>query len=89
MRNPSGLMVFVDGNHNLPNRLAFIRDHNDSWPVRNSGDDPYGISSRIWFRHIDNTDPRAGRVNMLFADGHVESKSFEEVADTYGLWLYE
>ncbi len=89
MRNPSRLMVFVDGNSLHDNRLAFIRDNNAVWPVRNSGSDPDGVTDRVWFRHIDNNDPRAGRVNMLFADGHVESKSFAEVADTYGLWLYE
>ncbi len=89
MRNPSRIMIFADGWNRFPGRISRFSNSNWSWPFRNSGDDPAGANYSAWFRHLDNTDPRAGSLNMLFVTGHVESKVFEEVADTYGLWLHE
>ncbi len=88
MRNPQQIMVFFDGQSRSDRRLASVRNNADSWPVRNSGSDPAGIYARVWFRHIDNLDPRAGLANVLFADGHVESKSFADLADTQGKYLH-
>ncbi len=81
-------MIFADGWNRSDGRLAGIRNHSAVWPVQNSGGDPEGFINRLWFRHLDNTDPRAGRLNMLFIAGNVESKRFEDLAETTW-YLYE
>ncbi len=90
MRNPSGIMIFADGGGQWEGRNPVLFNNAHVWPTRNPDRYPY-VESNYWFqfRHLDNTDPRAGRLNMLFVTGHVESKVFEDLAGESTKWFYE
>ncbi len=85
IKNPSLIMVFADGHNTSVRRLAQVREN--AWPLAGSGGAPIG--NLLWLRHLDNSDPRAGRANMLFVDGHVESKDFADLADTGLQYIYD
>ncbi len=87
MRNPSRLIMWSDSHNNSSGRLGMYR--NGDWPFSGSGEDPYGSGSKPWFRHLDNSDPRAGRANVVSVAGHVESKTFDDLADTGSLYIHE
>ncbi len=90
MRNPSRIMIFADGLGKWDSRLPVLFSSNTVWPTRNPERDPYS-ECNYWFqfRHIDNLDPRAGQVNMLFVAGNVGSKVFEDLAGESTKWYYE